>query len=77
MIESQNNFDMGEIESAISKAGSAYHKLLLLVGKSGAGKTPLLRHISQKMEIPLINLGLLLSRAIVELDCAAKKAQGL
>lgn len=73
MIESQNNFDMVEIESAISKAGSAYHKLLLLVGKSGAGKTPLLRHISQKMEIPLINLGLLLSRQLLSLTVQQRK----
>jgi len=39
MIDSQNNFDMRGIESAISRAGSSYHKLLLLAGKSGAGKT--------------------------------------
>jgi len=73
MVDSQNNFDMRAIESAISKAGSSYHKLLLLIGKSGAGKTALLHHISQKMELPLINLGLLLSQQLLSLTVRQRK----
>ena len=73
MIDSQNNFDMRGIESAISRAGSSYHKLLLLAGKSGTGKTALLHHISQKMGIPLINLGLLLSRQLLSLTLRQRK----
>lgn len=64
---------MKGIESAISRTGSAYHKLLLLAGKSGAGKTALLHHISQKMEIPLINLGLLLSQQLLSLTVRQRK----
>jgi len=73
MIDSQNNFDTIEIESAISKASSSYHKLLLLVGKSGAGKTALLHHISQRMEFPLINLGLSLSQQLLTLTVRQRK----
>ncbi len=62
-----------EIESAISKAGKSYHKLLLLVGKSDAGKSAFLHHISQEMEIPLINLGLLLSRQLLSLTVRQRK----
>jgi adenylate kinase family enzyme len=73
MIDTQNNFDMRGIDSAISKAGVSYYKLLLLAGKSGAGKTALLHHISQKMELPLINLGLSLSQRLLSLTVRQRK----
>jgi len=73
MNDSQNDSDMEKIESAISKAGSSYRKLLLLAGKSGTGKTRLLRHISQEMDIPLINLGLSLSQQLLSLTVRQRK----
>ena len=73
MDDSHSNFDTKEIESAISKAGVSSYKLLLLAGKSGTGKTRLLWHISQEMGIPLINLGLLLSRQLLSLTVRQRK----
>jgi len=73
MDDSHNNFDTKEIESAISKVGVSSYKLLLLAGKSGTGKTRLLRHISQEMGIPLINLGLSLSQQLLSLTVRQRK----
>lgn len=73
MTACQNGFDMRGIELGISTANLSYYKLLLLVGKSGAGKTPFLPHISNKLEIPWINLGLALSRELLSLTVRQRK----
>jgi hypothetical protein len=73
MIDAQSAFPVPEIESAISKANLSYHKLLVLAGKSGTGKTPLLRQISNNQGIPIINLGLTLSRQLLSLTIRQRK----
>ncbi len=73
MVHAQSGFDMTEIEPAILKAEHSFHKLALLVGKPGAGKTTQLRHISQTMHIPLINLGLSLSERLLSLTVRQRK----
>lgn len=62
-----------EIEDLISKAESSYYKLVIVVGKSGSGKTTLLRRISEELHIPLINLGLELSRRLLSLTNNQRK----
>lgn len=62
-----------EIKSFISKAESSYYKLVLVVGKSGSGKTTLLRQFSEELHVPLINLGLELSRRLLSLTNKQRK----
>ena len=62
-----------EFKSLISKADSSYYKLIVVVGKSGSGKTTLLRRISEEFQLPLINLGLELSRRLLSLTIKQRK----
>jgi len=62
-----------EFESTILKAESSYYKLIVVVGKSGSGKTNLLRRISEEFQLPLINLGLELSRRLLSLTVKQRK----
>jgi len=62
-----------EIKSLISRAELAYYKLIIVVGKSGSGKTTLLRRISEELHIPLLNLGLELSRRLLSLTNKQRK----
>ena len=73
MSEVKDAFDIRKIESDISKAVSSYHKLLIVAGKSGAGKTSLLRLLSKELKIPLVNLGLILSRRLLSLTTRQRK----
>jgi len=62
-----------EFRSLISKAESSYYKLIVVVGQSGSGKTTLLRRISEEFQLPLINLGLELSRRLLSLTIKQRK----
>ena len=62
-----------EIKSLISRAELSYYKLIIVVGKSGSGKTTLLRRISEELHIPLLNLGLELSRRLLSLTNKQRK----
>ena len=62
-----------EFESTILKAESSYYKIIVVVGKSGSGKTNLLRRISEEFQLPLINLGLELSRRLLSLTIKQRK----
>jgi len=73
MSEVNDSFDIRKIESDISKAASSFHKLLIVVGESGAGKTTLLRFLSKELQIPLVNLGLILSRQLLGLTTRQRK----
>ena len=62
-----------EIEPLILKAESSYYKLVVVVGKSDSGKTSLLRRISTEFQLPIINLGLELSRRLLSLTHRQRK----
>ena len=62
-----------EFKSLISKAESSYYKLIVVVGKSGSGKTALLRQFSEEFQFPLLNLGLELSRRLLSLTIKQRK----
>jgi predicted DNA-binding protein len=62
-----------EFKSLISNAESSYYKIIVVVGKSGSGKTALLRRISEEFQLPLINLGLELSRRLLSLTIKQRK----
>ena len=51
----------------ISQAAALYYRLVLVVGPSGAGKTPALRAVRDRTGAPLTNVGLELSRRMLDL----------
>jgi hypothetical protein len=68
-----NIFKAVDITQAMAQAGTRYHKLVLVVGGPGSGKTALLRSLSEQLHIPLINLGLELSRKLLSLTIHERK----
>jgi len=56
-----------QLTTAVESVATAYHRLVLLVGNSGDGKTELLQQLAQKLEIPVVNVNLELSRRLLEL----------
>lgn len=73
MVAHQNIFKPTEITSAITQAGARYHKVVLVVGGPGSGKTALLRSLSDQLHIPLLNLGLELSKKLLSLTLRERK----
>ncbi len=56
-----------QIAAEVSQAASLYYRLVLIVGPSGAGKTPALRAVSDRTGVPLTNVSLELSRRMLDL----------
>ena len=56
-----------QIQAHIGRADGSYHRLILLVGQSGAGKSATLREIAKRTGAPVVNVNLELSRAMLEL----------
>jgi RNase adaptor protein for sRNA GlmZ degradation len=52
---------------AIQQAGDLYHRLVLLAGPQGSGKTAVLQAIGEKNKYPLINVNLQLCKGMLEL----------
>ena len=53
------------IES-IGRAASLYHRLVLVVGAAGSGKTGALREVAARTAAPLVNVNLELSRRLLD-----------
>ena len=56
-----------DMDELISQAAALYYRLVLIVGPSGAGKTPTLRAVGDRTGIPLTNVSLELSRRMLNL----------
>lgn len=69
----QNVFRDTDYILAIDHAAACYYKLTLVVGRSGSGKTNLLKKICGQMQIPLINLGIELSQKLLPLTTRERK----
>jgi hypothetical protein len=69
----QNIFKDIDYIAAINQAAIRYYKIALVVGKSGSGKTSLLKNICEQMQIPLINLGIELSQKLLPLTSRERK----
>ena len=57
-------------EAVVEKIGHAeslYHRLVLVVGPEGSGKTSALRDVAERINAPLINVSLELSRRLLDL----------
>ena len=55
------------VAERIGQAGSLYHQLVLVVGAAGAGKTAALREVAGRIDAPLVNVNLELSRRMLDL----------
>lgn len=55
------------VKRSILAAESQYHRLILLIGPAGTGKTAILRDIASALGIAAINLNLELSKELLEL----------
>ena len=51
----------------IGHAESLYHRLVLVVGPEGSGKTTALRDVAERIDAPRINVSLELSRRLLDL----------
>lgn len=69
----QNIFKEMDHMPAVDQAAARYYKLVLVVGRSGSGKTNLLKKICGEMQIPLINLGTGLSQKLLPLTNRERK----
>ena len=56
-----------QIAERIDAAAELYHRLILLVGPPGAGKTTALQNLHQRLGAPLINVNLELSQQMLDL----------
>ena len=51
----------------IGEARELYHRLILMVGPAGSGKTSALQEVSASTSAPLVNVNLELSRRLLDL----------
>ena len=56
-----------KIKQSLQAAEGLYHRLVLLVGKTGSGKTGVLRDVAKKFGMSVINVNLALSGELLEL----------
>jgi Cdc6-like AAA superfamily ATPase len=56
-----------QIKKSIRDTNNLYQKLILLVGKSGSGKTKVLQEISEDLAAPMINVNLEISYRLLDL----------
>jgi hypothetical protein len=64
-----------DVTQAIDQAGNLYHRLVLLAGPQGTGKTAALRAIAQAYGYPLLNVNLQLCKAMLELTRTQRTRQ--
>ena len=56
-----------KIKRSLQAAEGLYHRLVLLVGETGSGKTGILREIADDLDTSIININLALSSELLEL----------
>jgi hypothetical protein len=73
LSSSKNQFAAEDYRQALVQAAARYHKLALVVGRPGSGKSAVLKEISQEEKIPILNLGLVLSQNLLNLTVNERK----
>lgn len=63
------------LKRAITASQGIYHRLILLIGESGSGKTQTLTDLSKELGIPLLNLNLWLSKQLLEMTTKQRTLQ--
>ena len=56
-----------ELEQLLPDIAQQYHRLALVVGRVGSGKTPLLKELCRRQDIPYLNVNLALSQRLLDL----------
>ena len=56
-----------QIMRQVQQVAELYHRLILVVAPTGAGKTSALQHVQDQTGAPLLNINLELSRGMLEL----------
>lgn len=56
-----------ELLDTVRSVQSAYHKLVILAGLPGSGKTRLLKRVADQLNLPVINLSLKMSEKLLSL----------
>lgn len=64
-----------QIQDAVQTAEGLYHRLVLLVGKTGSGKTSVLRDVAEGYGTTVININLALSSELLELTAKKRSLQ--
>ncbi|WP_303674817.1 BREX-3 system P-loop-containing protein BrxF [Vampirovibrio chlorellavorus] len=64
-----------QIKQSVEAAEGLYHRLVLLVGEFGSGKSYVLRNIAQEFGTSVININLLLSNELLELTAKQRSLQ--
>jgi hypothetical protein len=59
------DFRFPQLLDTIRATQGAYHKLTIVAGGARSGKTHLLKEVAAELELPLINLSLLLSKRLL------------
>ncbi len=63
------------LSEAITQAAGQYHRLVLLVGPFGGGKTAALQAVAKAAGYPLLNVNLELSKRLLELPRSQRPRQ--
>lgn len=56
-----------KVTKLLESAEQLYHRLILIVGKSGTGKTSVIQNLAKMHKTDTININLLLSKELLEL----------
>lgn len=56
-----------DVIDKIRHAENLYHRLILVIGREGEGKTSALREVAERLNAPLMNINLELSRRLLDL----------
>lgn len=56
-----------QVLAAIQTANELFHRLVLLVGETGSGKTTVLRAVAQDLSVNVVNVNLAVSAELLEL----------
>ena len=64
-----------KIKRSVHAAESLYHRLILLVGAAGTGKTGVLLDVATEIGVPVVNVNLALSSELLELTAKQRSLQ--
>jgi len=63
----QTHIAVGQIQQRLSGIAERYNRLLIVAGPSGSGKTSVLRALGAAEDVPVLNVGEEISRALLDL----------
>jgi hypothetical protein len=58
---------LAELEQLLPNIAHQYYRLALVAGPTGSGKTPLLKELCRRQDIPYLNVNLALSQRLLDL----------